>query len=130
MSESNGYATRDMLLGGAPPERRFADVLVHGKKFRLRSLTAGESNRCQAKHLAIEDEDKRAKAIASLPCRTIVQCVVNADGQRIFSDTDVVDLMDLDAAFVTALATECRKHAGIEDDDEDDAKKNSNGTVI
>jgi hypothetical protein len=127
MSEGNGYATRDSLLA-APPQRRFVDVEVHGHKFKLRSLTAGESNGCQAKHLAIEDEDKRAKAIATLPCRTIVQCCVNAEGQRIFSDTDVVKLMDLDAAFVTALATECRKHAGIEDDDEADAKKNLNET--
>lgn len=127
MSETNGYATRDALLG-APPVRRYRDVEVHGHKFRLRSLTAGESNGCQAKHLAIDDEDKRAKAIASLPCRTIAQCCVDHDGHRIFGDLDVGKLMDLDAAFITALATECRKFAGIEDEDEADAKKNLSET--
>lgn len=112
------YATRNDLLN-APPQRRFADVTVHGRNFRLRSLMAGEANRITCRHLAAEDEDARASALSSLPARYIVQCVVDADGNRILSDTDVVTILDTwDAAFTADLAAACQKHCGATEDSE------------
>ena len=75
MSEANGYVTRDELFG-KPTQRRFKDVVVQGKKFRLRSLTAGELNPWAAKS---QDVDGAATAGP----RLIVLMVVNGDGQRI-----------------------------------------------
>lgn len=112
------YATRNELFGD-PPQRRFADVTLHGRNFRLRSLMAGEANRITCRHLAAEDEDARASALSSLPARYIVQCVVDADGNRILSDTDVVTILDTwDAAFTADLAAACQKHCGATEDSE------------
>lgn len=117
MSEANGYATRDALFG-QPAVRRFKDVEVDGHKFRLRSLTAGESN-----PWAVKSQDRKGMVTAG--ARLIALCCVNADGQRIFGDTDVAKLLELDAAFLSKLAKECQLHAGIVDDvDLEDIEKN------
>lgn len=111
-------ATRDQLLGGAL-RRRFAEVAVQGRGFRLRSLSAGEANRITCRHLAADDEDARAQALSSLPARYIVQCVVDADGNRIFSDTDVAKILEQwDASFTAEVAAACQKHCGATEDAE------------
>ena len=117
MSEANGYVTRDELFG-KPTQRRFKDVVVQGKKFRLRSLTAGELNPWAAKS---QDVDGAATAGP----RLIVLMVVNGDGQRIFSDTDVKLWLDQDAAFVAELARCCQEHSGqLTEADTEDVEKN------
>ena len=107
MSESNGYATREALLS-APMPRRFKDIELNGHKFRLRSLTPSESNPWAVK-------SGTDKGLVTAGARIIVLCVVNGEGQRIFSDNDVAQIMEMDAAFVAALARECQEHAGIVD---------------
>lgn len=122
MSEANGYATRATIFG-RPRTRRFKDVEVDGMKFRIRSLVAGESNQWAAK-------SQTPKGLVTAGPRLIVLCVVNGDGQRIFGDTDVRELMDMDSAFIAKLAGECQAHAGIPDDDElEDVEKNSEQTA-
>ena len=117
MSEGNGYATPDTLFG-KPPERRYKDVEVDGHKFRLRSLLACESNPWAVK-------SQTQKGMVTAGARLIVLCAVNADGQRIFSDTHVTKLLDMDASFVAKLAKECQDHAGIIGDVElEDIEKN------
>lgn len=112
------YATRDELLG-TTLRRRFVDATIQGHGFRIRSLSAGEANRITCRHLAADDEDARSAALASLPARYIVQCVVDADGNRIFSDTDVVKILDnWDAAFTAEVAAACQKHCGATEDSE------------
>jgi hypothetical protein len=110
MSEEDRYATREELFG-KPTDRRFKDVIVDGKKFRLRSLTAGELNPWAAKS---QTEDGAATAGP----RLIVLMAVNSDGQRIFGDTDVKQWLGLDAAFVSELARHCQEHSGQLDEAE------------
>lgn len=118
------YATRDDLIG-QPLQRRFADVEIQGKKFRLSSLSAGEANSLTCRHMAADDEDDRAKALASLPARYIVQCLVDDKGNRILGETDVVKILDnWDASFTADLAAACQKHCGATED----AEKNSETT--
>lgn len=108
MSE-NGYATRDDLFG-KPTERRFKDVTVDGKKFRLRSLTAGELNPWAAK-------SQTEEGAATAGPRLIVLMVVNADGQRILGDQDVKNVLAMDAAVVAELARHCQEHSGQLDEE-------------
>ena len=128
MAEGNGYATRDMLLG-KPPERRFKDFEIGGFKFRLRSLSALEANTLQAKVLAEDDLDRKVGEIVATNCRFISQCVVNGDGQRIFGDLDIKELLQLDASLINKLASACQEHAGIDPDAVEDAEKNCAGTA-
>lgn len=124
MSEGNGYVTRDALLGGGQHPRRYKDVEIGGHKFRLRSLTAKEANTVQAKVIAEDDVDRKVSEIVATNCRLIVQCVVDADGHRLFSDLDVSRLLELDAQFINKLALTCQEHTGINPDDVEDAEKN------
>lgn len=117
MSESNVYATPDTLFASGP-QRRFKDIEVDGHKFRLRSLLASESNPWAVK-------SQTSKGMVTAGARLIVLCCVNGNGERLFSDLDVVKLLDMDAAFIAKLAKECQTHAGIQDDVElEDAEKN------
>ena len=127
MSESNGYATKASLLGNRQT-RRYADVIVDGQKFRLRSLNALESNTIQARMLIEEEEDDRIREIATANCRMISQCVVDGNGDRLFSDDDIDALAELDAAFVERLARACRKHAEFDPGAVEKAEKNSEPT--
>lgn len=125
MSESNGYATRDEILS-APPTRRFKDVVIEGLgKFRIRSLSALEANTVQAKALAAEDTEQKIKEFVATNIRYIVQSVVDSEGHRIFSDTDVAKLLDLDARQMAELARECQKHSEEKSVSVEDAEKNS-----
>lgn len=122
MSESNGYATRDEILG-QPFKRTVVVEECCGRKFRIRNLTAGEFNTVGSKHLACDDEDRRAQLLASLPARFIVQQWVDENGHRVLSDTDVVKLLDQGSDFVEQLAALCQKHSGKKD--VEGAEKNS-----
>lgn len=119
------FATREDILG-KPLVRTYEPIEVQGHKFRIRSLTAGESNKVSALHMASESEEDRQKALASLPARYIVQCCVDEQGHRIFSDLDVTKILDLDAAFVQEWSDACQKVAGKKD--VASAEKNSEPT--
>lgn len=124
MSESNGYATREGLFAGRMT-RRHVEVIVDGQKFRLRSLNALESNTIQARMLVEDEEQDRIREIATANCRMIAQCVVDGNGDRLFSDDDICGLAELDAAFVERLARACRKHAEYDPGAVEKAEKNS-----
>lgn len=110
-------ATREELFG-KPAERRFTEVTVQGKTFRLRSLTAGELNPWAAKS---QDE----KGAATAGPRLIVLMAVNENGQTIFGDADVKLWLDQDAAFVAELARHCQEHSGqLTEAEVEDVEKN------
>lgn len=124
MSENNGYATRESFLSGRQA-RRYADVNIDGQKFRLRSLNALEANTIQARVIVEDDEEDRIREIATANCRTISQCVVDGNGDRIFTDEDVDQIAQVDAGFVSRLAEACSLHANHRPDAVETAEKNS-----
>jgi hypothetical protein len=116
MSESNGYATRDEFL--ATSKRRYRDVPIAGKKYRIRSLTEGEWSELQLVTLGVKEGIDREEGIRTSDARLIVATVVDANGQLIFKDTDVARLAYCDAGITEPLVKEIRKHcgaAGVED---------------
>lgn len=109
MGEKNGYATRDALLG-QPLKRRFTDVEVCGQKFRIRSLNNKESSELEA---AVYRDDGRGIDPAKIPmqaARWIVACVVDAEGNQIFSDADLGAIRGLDGVMISDLADACQSH--------------------
>lgn len=122
------YATRESLLS-RKHSRRYADVVVDGQTFRLRSLNALESNTIQARVLVEDEEDERIHEIATANCRLITQCVVDANNDRLFTDEDIDSLAELDSAFIERLAKACRSHADFDPKAVEKAEKNSNETA-
>jgi hypothetical protein len=130
MSEANGYATPTTLFSSAKP-RQYTDFELDGHKFRLRTLRAAEANAYRTKHLTT-DKKASARALASANARLIVLCVVNGDGEPVFNDGHIQQLLDMDAVFITSLAERCAEWARLNDEEEDDveaAKKNSAATT-
>ena len=121
MSESNGYMTAAALFAG-PPKRQYADVMVQGRKFRLRSLTAAELNSVDAEHvaaLASGDKSGAKRALSTLPARRIAQVCCDGNGDRIFNDDDVTRILELPSALVAELASACDSHLSLSTDLED-----------
>lgn len=119
MSETNGYATAAELFA-KPLARRFTDVEVCKKKFRLRSWTAEEAQKY------ISDNEKKPHTINE---RIIVGVVVDGEGNPIFSQADVSKLCQMDSAFIAQLSKLCWRHVGIEAlSDLEDEEKNSAAT--
>lgn len=117
MSETNGYATPDLLFG-SPVKRRFADVQVEGLgKFRIRSLTDLEKSSYDAAAINKDGKFNRMAAV-SANARICVLCCVDGEGNPIFCDEHIGKLQELDAGALGELADECRRHCGFVEIDE------------
>lgn len=124
MSASNGYATRDQFF--ALPARRFKDITICGMKFRIRSLLEGEWAAHQLGNLDLVNGGNNMDGLKSSDARLIVACVVNGDGDLVFTDTDVPRLAYADAGLTEPLVRAIRLHCRVVDVEE--AKKNSSTT--
>lgn len=114
---TNGYASRDALLALASDRRRYVDVEIRGSKYRLRSLNDKEWTRLQASNVKKDGTLDRIKAQTN-NVRTIIACVVDGNGETLFTDNDVDALRTIDAGVIQELAEACSSHIGIGDDDE------------
>lgn len=122
MSESNGYATREALLG--PLKRRFADVDIAGwGKVRLRSLSELERSRIEASMLDKKGQLSSTK-IVDIKCRWIVAAVVDGDGNPILTNSDIPQLQQQDSSLTDSLMEAIKGHCGISDRDLEELEKN------
>ena len=121
MTMTNKYATRDQVFA-SPVNRRFAIEDADGfGKVRIRSLTAREKTRYDA--AAVNSKGGMStKGLLTANARLIVLCIVDGDGNQLFTDADIDKLLDKDAGEIERLATTCGKHCGIIEDDEDTVK--------
>lgn len=127
MSESNGLATRESLL--ANTARRFEIFeLPDGSKVRVRSLTELERQKYELASLSKKGELLQSRLL-TMKCRLIVLCIVDADGNPVFTDADVSALQEQDSQLTNALADVCQHHAGISDADIEGLEKNSVSTI-
>ena len=126
MSESNGFATREVLTQRRP--RRFASVEVDGwGKVRIRSLTELERSRFEA---SIRDKTGQVSSsrMVDLKCRLIVLCVVDAEGNQILQDADISALREQDSKLTNDLVEKIQAHCGYSNADLGDLEKNSGPT--
>lgn len=117
MSESNGYATRESLFA-VPPARRFKDVECSLGKFRLRSLNDLEF--CTYRSASVGKNGKvDTLATVTANARLVVLCCVDADGNCLFTSSDVPALQMLDAGQLAELADACVDHCALEQAEDD-----------
>lgn len=112
----------DALLGAAP--RRFATVSIESLgNVRIRSLTELERSRIEASMRDKKGQVAGAK-ILDLKCRMIVECLVDANGNQLFTNKDIERIRQQDSKVTNAIVDAIQAHCGWTDDDVEDIEKN------
>ncbi len=126
MSEGNGYAARDVLLGRFV--RRFKDAETRLGKFRLRSINEAERSRFEA---SLKDKNGNLSANKSLDlkCRAIVLGVDDGGGNQLYTNSDIDAIRQQDSRDINDLATAVFDFWGITDGDLEELEKNSAATA-
>ncbi len=104
--------------------RTKADILAQCKRrytevdgVRLQSLTEWELSVLRTRwHSRMKNEQEGTLALMTL--ELLALCMVDDDGERLFSDKEVGDLKSLDSKFAQKLNEACRVHCGLDDDAE------------
>ncbi len=119
---SEGLFSKDALLG--PAKRRFATVEIADLgKVRIRSLTEGERSRIETSMMGKAGE-VNANKLVDLKCRMIVECVVDDDGNQVFSKTDIDRLRQQDCKVTNDISDAIQSHCGFSKTDLENLEKN------
>ena len=122
MTETNGYATRELLLRA--PVRRFKELVVPDLgTVRIRSLTELERSQFEA---SIRDKNGQVSnsKLVDLKCRLIVLAVVDGEGNQILQNSDIAQLRQQDSKITNSLVDVIQDHIGITDNDLEELEKN------
>ena len=114
---------KDALLGAA--KRRFAVMPIDGLgNVRIRSLTELERSRLEASVRDKKGNLSSAKML-DLKCRLIVLCVVDEQGNQLFTNSDIERLGQQDSRITNALVEAIQTHCGWSEGDLEAIEKNS-----
>jgi hypothetical protein len=128
MSETNGLATAEQLMAVAGKRRYYELTLPTSKlRVRIRSLTERELSKYQTATIASAGTGIKRSRLEDATRRLIVMCLVDGEGNQVFTDADVPKLADWDAADTSCLYDDCAKHCGINRQDIEDLVGNSEG---
>lgn len=121
---ANVYLSRDAIL--AINDVQFADVEVPewGGMVRVKSLTGKERDALEAS--MIEGKGKNANVnLNNLRAKLVARSLVNENGERVFSDTDIAALGTKSAAALTRVYEVAQRLSGITQEDVEELTKNS-----
>lgn len=104
--------------------RRYADVeIADFGAIRLQSLSEREAADFQV--AALDQRGRwRKKLAAGARRRLIALCLVDADGNRLFSDDEAEHLADMDGRIADAIYEHCVAHCGFRQDQVEAEGKN------
>lgn len=96
-----------------------------GLTARMRSLSAGEKNDYErgawnAEHTQLVEERVKLQKV-----RLIALCLVDREGNLIFDEDQIPELLELDAGLTDAVFVEVSRHVGFQDGEVEDLVKNS-----
>jgi len=109
--------SRDAILAAIDRERIEVEVPEWGGSVFIDSISALEFADVAK---LISDERPDLEVMGAL----LAKCLVNADGERLFDDEGVADLLDKNAHIVIRLGNLALEHNRVTDDAMDDAAKN------
>ena len=112
MSETNGFATREALLGGYVPGYREVP-LPDGSKVRIRNLPAGERDAYVLESRDLKTGGQRLDGLRTATARLIQLCVVDGNGNRLFSKEDIPLLQEQDPAVQDVIYAAAAKFCGL-----------------
>lgn len=126
MTASNGFMTREHFL--AARKRRFKEVELPGfGKCRIRSMTEFEWSALDMKNIDKQKGGLNWNAYRYSDARLIAFCVVDGDGEPVFSDADLDVIMGFDTSIIVPLRKEILEHCGLRGTVEE-SEKNLSGT--
>lgn len=104
--------TKDTLLQAGKRRTTTAEIdgvgLVH-----LRSLSEQEWSQYQRDSIDLKTGSVTPRGLATAKARLIALCVSDVAGERLFANTDVEAINQLDAKLVAALHAACEQHCGV-----------------
>lgn len=134
MSEGNGLATAEQARAAGSRQMRRYRVIdplpVNGLQFRLQSLTEREMADHDGEATDYARGGFKRSALRNANARIFVRVLVDAEGNRLFADSDVAVFTDWDSADTNALYDACARHCGIRRVSDEDLVKNSEETSV
>jgi len=108
--------TKDQILNADDRDSIEVEVPEWGGTVLISAMSAAERDAFEAGMLDTKGKSD-AKRLQNFRARFIASCIVDNDGNRLFSDKDIVALGRKSSAPVSRLFDECRKLNGMTDDD-------------
>lgn len=113
--------TKDQILGADDRGTKEVDVPEWGGSVLISAMSAAERDAFEASML---DKNQQAKKLQNFRARFVARCIVDGDGNRLFSDKDIVELGKKSAAPISRLFDECRELNGMTEADLEEIEGN------
>ncbi len=116
-ASANGtFLSRDAIFAAKDLETAEVEVPEWNGTVLIRGLTGRERDEFEASIL--ERRGKRMiPNVANIRAKLVVKCVIDADGKRLFADTDANELGEHSAAAVNRIYEAAAKLSGLTDED-------------
>ena len=118
-------ASREALLKLC--ERRYSTVEIPERdiSIRIQSLSEAEKSQYETCLIAKNGRGIMRERLQDATRRLIALCVVDEEGKRIFSDSDLSAIANLDSYISSRIYDACQEHCGFNKGDIDETVKNS-----
>ena len=115
--------TKDQILQADDRDTQEVEVPEWGGAVLISAMSAAERDAFEAS--MVDNKGKGdAKRLQNFRARFVASCIVNEDGDRLFSNKDIVDLGKKSSAPVSRLFDLCRKLNGMTDEDVAEIEEN------
>lgn len=113
-----------------PYTTRYAEIYIPllGDTIRVCSVPELERSRIEARQAMARSDDEREQNVRELRARWIVRCVVDENGQRLFTTKDIAEWMAADAGITGPLYQGIVDHCIPVGQSVEDHEKNSEAT--
>ncbi len=108
-----GYLTRQQILEREDIATVDVEVPEWGGTVRVKAMTGAQRDRLEASTRTAKGKPDRTHFFA----RMVAWCCVDEDGQRIFSEPDVLELSKKSSAALMRVAVTVQKLSAIDPDD-------------
>lgn len=116
--------TREHILGARDIERELVHVPEWGGSVYVQAMTGRQRDMFE-ESLQVRRGKKIETSIVQFRAKLVALCVVDENGQRIFSEADVQALGDKSAAALTRIAEVASRLSSITEADAEEMIKNS-----
>lgn len=125
--ESMPILSRDMILRAQDQKQEAIDVPEWGGRVLVRALSGAERDRFESSVVLTNKRGDREVNLRNMRAKLVVLSCVDANGHRIFQDSDVAAIGEKNAAALQRVYDVAAKLSGVSKDDADELAKNSLG---
>lgn len=109
--------TRDQILSASDLTFEIVPVPEWGGDVRVRSLSGKERDAFEASILTIRSGGKTRLNPADMRAKLVSRCIVNENGERLFTDADITMLSAKSAAALQRVFEAAQRLSGLSDQD-------------